>query len=60
MFGMSQLKGLKLSQIILKYVNSLPAKFEKVKQNKVRDFSSKTSLQCAKMAILANIGTFGI
>jgi len=38
MFGMRQLKGLKLSQIILQYVNILPAKFdiEKVKQNKVR------------------------
>jgi len=39
MFGMRQLKGLKLSQILLKYVNILPAKFafEKVKQNKVRE-----------------------
>jgi len=39
MFGMRQLKGLKLSQIILKYVNILPAKFdfEKVKQNKARE-----------------------
>jgi len=38
MFGMRQLKGLKLSHIILKYVKILPAKFdfEKVKQNKVR------------------------
>jgi len=38
MFGMRQLKGLKLSQIILKYVNILPAKFEfeKVKQNRVK------------------------
>jgi len=38
MFGMRQLKGLKLSQIIFKYVSILPAKFdfEKVKQNKVR------------------------
>jgi len=39
MFGMRQLKCLKFSQIILKYVNILPAKFdfEKVKQNKVRE-----------------------
>jgi len=39
MFGMRQLKGLKLSHIILKYVNILPATFdfEKVKQNKVRE-----------------------
>jgi len=28
MFIMRQLKGLKLSQIILKYVNILPAKFD--------------------------------
>jgi len=28
MFGMRQLKGLKLSQIILKYVNILSAKFD--------------------------------
>jgi len=39
MFGLRQLKGLKLSQIILKYVNILSAKFDfqKVKQNKVRE-----------------------
>jgi len=39
MFGMRQLKYLQLSQIILKYVNILPAKFDlkKVKQNKVRE-----------------------
>ncbi|TNN41356.1 hypothetical protein EYF80_048469 [Liparis tanakae] len=36
MFGMRQVRGLKLSQIIFKYLNILPAKFdlEKVKQNK--------------------------
>jgi len=41
MFGMWQLKGLKLSQIIFKYVKILPAKFdfEEVKQNKVRGLS---------------------
>jgi len=39
MSGMRQLKCLKLSQIILKCVNILPAKFEfeKVKRNKVRE-----------------------
>jgi len=39
MFGLRQLKGLKLPQIILKYVNNLSAKFDfqKVKQNKVRE-----------------------
>jgi len=39
MFGMRQLKGLKLSQIILQYGNIFPAKFdfEKVKQNKVKE-----------------------
>jgi len=36
---MRQLKGLKLPQIILKYVNILSGKFdlEKVKKNKVRE-----------------------
>jgi len=53
MFGMRQLKGLKLSQIILKYLNILPAKFdfEKVKQNKVRENLGEVS----KMDILAAI-----
>jgi len=39
MFGTRQLKSLKLSQIWLKYVNILPAKFdfEQVRQNKVRE-----------------------
>jgi len=39
MFGTRQMKSLKLSQIILKYVDIISAKFdcEKVKQNKVRD-----------------------
>jgi len=36
---MRQLKGLKVSRILLKYVNILPEKFdlENVKQNKVRE-----------------------
>jgi len=53
-FGMRQLKGLKLSQIILTYVTILFAKFEskKVKHNKVRGFSTKTSLKCVKAAVL--------
>jgi len=57
MFGKRQLKGLKLSQIILKYVNILPAKFdfEKVKQIKVREFFSKENLgEISKMYILAH------
>jgi len=57
MFGMRQLKSLKLSQVILKYVNILPAKFdfEKVKQNKVRGFSPENLGEAAKTAILAAI-----
>jgi len=54
---MRQFKGLKLSQIILKYVNILPAKydFEKVKQNKVREVLLQKKLKCVKAAILAAI-----
>jgi len=41
MFVMRKLKGLKLSQIILKYFNNLPAKIDfalkKMKQNKVTE-----------------------
>jgi len=57
MFVMRQLKGLKLPQIILTYVNILSAKFdfEKVKQNEVRGVSRTTSRKCVILAILAAI-----
>jgi len=57
MFVIRQLKGFKLSHIILKYVNILPAKFDfkKVKQNKVREVFSPENLgEIFKMDILAH------
>jgi len=50
---MRQLKGLKLSQIIGKYVNILSAKFdfEKVKQSNV-SFSTEGSGEVSKLNIL--------
>jgi len=54
MFGMRQLKGLKLSQIILKYDKIL--KYKKVNENKESSFSTENLGNMSKMAILANLG----
>jgi len=52
-FGMMQLKGLHLFQIIVQYGNFLCAKFdfEKVKQNKVREDLVQSSGKVSKMDV---------